>query len=365
MPGGEVVVSASAEVGEPVSCSVSGSFHQWMSQCGGSIALTSYQARRLGFIGFDGARVSPSFHEFADPMGLAQQHNLLALATGGQLTLFANAPMLASHYPARASGRYDALYLPRATYHTGDLRIHDITFGGGEIWFVNTLFSCLATPSPHYSFEPRWTPPFISKLAAEDRCHLNGVAMIDGAARFVTALGETDSTGGWRANKASGGVLLDVQNCEKILRGLSMPHSPRWHQGKLWMLNSGAGELCVVDTHAGTYTPVCSLPGFLRGLSFVGHYALVGLSQIRQTNLFGGLPIKDRFDRLLCGICVIDLRDFRQVGMIEFTSGLHELYEVQFISGVSRPAILLPNDADARRAITSATTAYWLRPEPS
>lgn len=364
MPGGEVVASASAQIGEPVSCSVSGSFHQWMSRCGGCIAVTSYQAQRLGFIGFDGDKVSPSFHEFPDPMGLARQDNLMALASGGQLTLFANAPMLAAHYP-RNTGRHDALYLPRATYHTGDLRAHDIAFGGGEIWFVNTLFSCLSTPSPHYSFEPRWTPPFISKLAAEDRCHLNGVAMIDGAPRFATALGETDTSGGWRANKTAGGVLLDVQSGQTILRGLSMPHSPRWHEGKLWMLNSGAGELCVVDADAGSCTPVCVLPGFLRGLCFVEHYALVGLSQIRQTNLFGGLPIRDRFDRLLCGICVIDLRDGRLIATIEFTSGLHELYEVQFIPGVSRPAILSPTDPDAGRAITCPTIAYWLRPEPS
>ena len=53
---------------------------------------------------------------------------------------------------------------------------------------MNTLFSCLAGLDSRYSFVPRWRPPFISALAAEDRCHLNGLAMVDGdAPAFLVA----------------------------------------------------------------------------------------------------------------------------------------------------------------------------------
>ena len=50
----------------------------------------------------------------------------------------------------------------------------------------NTLFSCLAAASPTHTFRPLWRPPFVSRLAPEDRCHLNGLALRDGEPRYVT-----------------------------------------------------------------------------------------------------------------------------------------------------------------------------------
>jgi uncharacterized protein (TIGR03032 family) len=351
---------------EPVNCSVSDDFHAWMASCGGSIALTTYQGQRVGLIGFDGRRVSPLLREFPTPMGLCVHQDQLALATQCQVILFANAPVLAGSYPGAPSNTYDGIYLPRVTYHTGDLRVHDVAFGQGELWIVNTLLSCIGALSQTSNFEPRWKPPFISNLAAEDRCHLNGMAMIDGIPRFATALGATDVAAGWRSNKASGGVLIDVPSGQNVLTGLSMPHSPRWHDGKLWLLNSGSGELCIVDTNAGKMTTVAVLPGFLRGLGFAGPFALIGLSQIRQSNIFGGLLVKERFPRLLCGVAVVDTRTGRTAGMFEFTSGLHELFEAQFLPGVRRPMILQPGSEEAGRVVTSRAISYWLgSAEPS
>lgn len=345
---------------EPVNCSVSDDFHAWMTSCGGSIALTTYQGQRVGLIGFDGRRVSPLLREFATPMGLCVRGDTLALATKTQVILFASAPALAASYPGATPGSYDALYLPRVTYHTGDLRVHDVGFGEGGLWIVNTLLSCIGILSNTENFEPRWKPSFISSLAAEDRCHLNGMAIIDGRPRYATALGATDTAGGWRANKVSGGVLIDLPSGQNVLRGLSMPHSPRWREGKLWILNSGAGELCVLDAPQGKMTTVAVLPGFLRGLDFAGPYALIGLSQIRQSNIFGGLLVKERFPKLLCGVAVVDTRTGRPVGMFEFSSGLHELFEVQFLPGIRRPMILQPGSDEAERAVSSRAIAYWM-----
>jgi uncharacterized protein (TIGR03032 family) len=232
----------------------------------------------------------------------------------------------------------------------------------GRVWIVNTRFSCLSTLSDEYCFVPEWKPPFVSELAPEDRCHLNGLVMVDGRPRYVTCLGETDSTGGWRENKARGGVLLDVQTGEAILRGLSMPHSPRWHNGQLWVLNSGAGELCTVDVKTGSHRIVCALPGYLRGLSFAGPFVLVGMSQIREHHIFGALPVRDRFEKLLCGVAVVDLRTDQQVGVFEFTRGVQELYEVLFLGNVRRPMILSADKDAARQAFTAPEFSYWLRP---
>ena len=80
---------------------------------------------------------------------------------------------------------------------------------------------------------------------------LNGLAMMDDRPKYVSALGETDTRGGWRANKAKGGCLIDVPSGGIVVRGLSMPHSPRLHEGGLWLLESGTGRLLLMDAATG------------------------------------------------------------------------------------------------------------------
>ncbi len=345
-----------------IECSASDSFQAWLSQAGGSLAITTYQAGKLALVGWNGQQVTVLLRQFPKPMGLAVQGQRLALATHHEVWIFANAPLLAHDYLENQPGRYDTLYLPRIAYYTGDLNIHDLAFGSDTLWLVNTRFSCLAALSKDFSFVPRWQPRFISQVAPEDRCHLNGLAMVDGRPRFVTALGESDKVGGWRPTKATGGILVDVDSGEIVLRGLSMPHSPCWHEGYLWLLNSGTGELWRIDIQSGHYDVVSTLPGFLRGLCCVGNYALVGLCQIREQHIFGGLPVQQRFDRLVCGVAVVDLRSGQLVGMLEFTAGCQELYDVQFLAGVLRPTILNSERPEIRQAVTAPEFSYWLRP---
>jgi uncharacterized protein (TIGR03032 family) len=261
-----------------------------------------------------------------------------------------------------APGRYDALYLPRTTYHTGDLNVHDLAFGRDGLWMVNTRFSCLAGLSHDYCFVPRWKPPFLSALVPEDRCHLNGLAMVEGEPRYVTALGTTDVVGGWRASKATGGVLMEVPSGDVLVRGLAMPHSPRWHDGAVWFLNSGAGELCRCRPGDYGYDVVCRLPAYLRGLCFAGQVALVGMSQIREKHIFGGLPVQAQGERLICGVAAVDVSRGIDLGRFEFTSGCTEAFEVRFLEGVRRPSILNLEQEASRQAFPSPEFAYWLRP---
>ena len=365
-----------ARGGDAIGCAISDAFAAWVARLDGSLAVTTYQAGKVALVGWDGRQVTLLMRDFDKPLGLvvaqpdasvgSSAPAALALATRHEVTFFADAPLLAHDYLEQQPGRYDALYLPRATFHTGDCNAHDLAFdAAGELWVANTRFGCLSRVSRAFSFEPLWKPPFVSEVVPEDRCHLNGLAVVDGRPKYVTCLGATDTPGGWREGKAAGGVVVDVEANEVVLRGLSMPHSPRWnpHDGRLWLLNSGAGEVWRVDPRTGAHDVVATLPGYLRGLCFAGpHHAVVGLCQIRERHIFGGLPVQERFPKLLCALAVIDARSGGTVAMLEFTSGVQELFDVRLLPGTRRPMILnLQKDA-TRQAFTAPQFSYWLRP---
>jgi len=363
-------MTSPASASAPLTCHATPGFHAWLAQSNGSLAISTYQAGTVVLVGFDGRQTTILLRQFTKPMGMALQGNRWAIATQYEVLWFANAPPLAYEYREDQPGRYDALYVPRVSYYTNDLNIHDLAFGNETLWLVNTRFSCLASLSKDFTFIPRWQPPFITELAPEDRCHLNGLAIVDGQPKYVTALGTTDTAGGWRPQKATGGILMEVNSGEVLQTGLCMPHSPRWYGDHLWFLNAGAGELCRFDVKARTVEVVCVLPGFLRGLECVGDYALVGLSQIREQHIFGGLPISERTggavaspeNRLLCGVAIVDLRQGTLTGMLEFTTGCHELYDVKFLPGLQRPMLLNLDKPAVREAIATPDFAYWLRP---
>jgi uncharacterized protein (TIGR03032 family) len=345
-----------------ITCNISDSFAALLANLPGSIAVTTYQAGKVALIGHDGHQVTLLLRQFEKPMGLAVRDQTLALATRHQVTLFANAPLLAHDYLENQPGRYDALFLPRAAYYTGDVNVHDLAFADSELWVVNTRFCCLCTLGPGHSFTPRWKPPFLSDIAPEDRCHLNGLAIVNNQPKYVTALGATDAPGAWRENKAAGGVIIDVPSNEILARGLCMPHSPRFHNGQLYFLNSGTGELCTLDLKNLKVTPIVALPAYLRGLSFAGPYAILGLCQIREKHVFGNLPIQQRVKKLLCGVAIVDLRTGKHIATLEFTTGCQELYEVQFVPNARRPTILNLEKQATRHAFTAPEFSYWLRP---
>jgi len=185
-----------------VECAASAGFVDWLAQAGGSLIVSTYQAGKVAMIGHDGSQVTLLMRQFDKPLGVALEGDLLAIATRNDLMVFANAPLLARDFLEDQPGRYDALFLPRASYHTGDLHANDVVFQGEEVLIVNTRFSCLAKLSHRHNFVPVWRPKFVTDLVPEDRCHLNGVALVDGRPRYVTALGTTDEAGQWRQSKA-------------------------------------------------------------------------------------------------------------------------------------------------------------------
>lgn len=318
--------------------SQSDSFVALLSQLNASLLVTTYQANKLLVVRAAGGGLSTLVRTFDQPMGMALSGRRLALGTRNQIWFLRDAPDIAPRI--EPAGMHDACYLPRSCHVTGDIRCHEIAWAGDEMWIVNTRFSCLCTLDADYSFVPRWRPPFVTALAAEDRCHLNGMAMENDRPRYVTALGDTDTQGGWRPNKAQGGCLIDVPSGEIIARGISMPHSPRLHGGRLWALESGTGRLVLVDAAASRWETVAEVPGFARGLGFAGHYAFIGLSKIRETSTFGGLPIAERLAELNCGVAVVDLQRGEVVGMLDFHTAVEEIFDVQLLPGLRFPEVI-------------------------
>src|SRR5262249_27841493 len=186
--------------------------------------VSTYQAGKLIVVRADGDVTNTHFRTFDTPMGLAYDRGRLAVGTKLDVREFHNQPEVARKLDPPE--KHDAAFLPRHAISTGQIAIHEVAWAGEELWLVNTRFSCLCTLDRRYSFVPRWRPKFVTGLAPEDRCHLNGLGLRDGRPRYVTALGETDSAAGWRETKARGGGLVGEVGRGIILRGLSMAHSP-------------------------------------------------------------------------------------------------------------------------------------------
>ncbi len=325
-----------------------------------SLLVTTYQAGKLVIIAArrDGSGLDLAFRNFTSPMGVAVKPDCdaVALATETQIWHLRNMPALARRLDP--PGEFDACFLPRRADFTGPIDAHEMAWTGGDLWVVNTLFSCLCTLDGVHNFVPRWRPPFVTALAAEDRCHLNGLCCTDGGSKYVTALGETDTPQGWRPGKAAGGCLIDVASGQTVLSGLSMPHSPRLLGGTVWLLESGRGRLDRTDATLAAIEPVTELPGYARGLTFAGPFAFVGLSKIRESATLAGLPIAERKTELSCGVSVVDLARRCELARIEFHSGVEEIFDVQVLPGVLRPFVAGPHPG------LDDVPPIWVVPEP-
>lgn len=312
-------------------------FADWLVTHKTSLAFTSYQSGRVYLVGVDAQGRVAILEIITDrAMGLWADDQRLLVATLNQVWRFENILEPGQHLEGK-----DRHYVAREGRTTGDLDIHDISIDAdGRIVFVNTLFSCLATLSPRHSFKPIWKPPFISRLAAEDRCHLNGLAMREGRPAYVTATSRSDAVNGWRARRGEGGCVIDVATGEIVTEKLSMPHSPRWHDGKLWVEDSGTGYLGTVDLASGAFERRVFCPGFLRGLAFHKNFALVGLSMPREGS-FSGLALDDELKRRdadpWCGVQIIDLRTGDIVEWLRFDAGVSEMFDVAVLPGVRNP----------------------------
>ncbi len=336
-----------------VNKSCSRSLAGWLGQNRLSLAITSYQSGRIYLVGSDkDGRVSFFERIFERAMGVVGNAQRIYLGGLYQLWRFEN--VLRSNEIMH--GQFDKCYVPRNAQTIGDVDIHELGIRkNGKVVFVNTKYSCLSELSPTHSFKAIWKPKFVSKLAPEDRCHLNGLAMVDGEPKYVTAVCRSDSVDGWRDRRQDGGVVIDVETDEIVCEGLSMPHSPRWHNGKLWLLNAGTGYLGWVDFEKKAFVPHAFVPGFARGLSMLGNVAAVGLSKPRNQR-FEGLQLDDELKKRdaepWCGVQIISLTNGDVLNWIRFDGDMGEIFDISFLPGVKNPMMIGLRTPEIRDLIT-------------
>jgi len=316
-------------------------FAPWLASRRTSLAFSTYQTGKLFLVGTSAdAHLSIFERTFNRAMGMCSDGQSIWLSTKYQLWRFENALTPGELYQER-----DRLYVPRVAYTTGDIDLHDVAVeDSGRVVFVATSLSCLGTISERRSFQPLWRPRFISKLVPEDRCHMNGLALRDGRARYVTTVSRSDVADGWRSRRHDGGVVIDVTTNEIVCEGLSMPHSPRWYRDQLWVLNSGRGEFGRVNLETRTFEAMAFCPGYVRGLTFLGDHAVVSLSQPRHDKTFNGLELDAELAKrdavAQCGLQVIDLRSGDISHWLKVESTVTEIYDVVALPGTLRPMAL-------------------------
>jgi uncharacterized protein (TIGR03032 family) len=328
----------------------------WLAGNNLSLAISSYQTGRVYLVGSDKqGRVSFFERLFERAMGIVGNAQRIYLGGLYQLWRFEN--VLRSNEVIH--GQFDKCYVPRNAQTIGDLDIHELGIRtNGKVVFINTKYSCVAELSQTHSFKAIWKPGFISKLAPEDRCHLNGLAMVDGAPKYVTAVCKSDGVDGWRDRRSEGGVVIDIDTNEIVCEGLSMPHSPRWANGKLWVLNAGTGELGWVDFATKAFVPLTFLPGFARGLSITGNTAAVGLSKPRNQR-FEGLQLdaelSTRDIEPWCGVQIVSLVNGDVLQWIRFEGDISEIFDLCFLPNVRNPMMVGLRTPEIRELITFET----------
>lgn len=365
MVDGILRIGTSAEQG--FAFDASRGFSAWLAGQTASLVFTTYEIGKIFAVGIaDDGQLSFSERTFPRPMGLGVHDNGFWAGTLHQVWRFDNYLEPRARYKG-----HDALYVPSVAYTTGDVDVHDIHMQGETPLFAATQFNCIAEPRAGKSFRVLWRPPFIDRFAAEDRCHLNGIAMQDGVPRYVTCVSTTNVAEGWREHRRDGGVVIDVATGETVAAGLSMPHSPRLYDGRLWLLQSGTGELGHVDLSTGQFEPICFLPGFARGLSILGDWAVVCVSLPRdKTKVFQGLALQERLEaeRVAprCMIAVVDLRTGDLRHSIEVGPPISELYDVALIPGVTRPHLIGLKKDDIRFIVNpeACATPPWAANAP-
>ena len=305
-----------------------------------SIVISTYQAGKLIVIGsLKGEEIFQTPISLKKPMGVSLQGNKMAVACFDEIRFFSANEGIHEVINQKHNSEYDKAFLQRATYFTGNLDVHDIEFGQGLLWGVNTIMSCIGVYDINYSFRPKWKPNFISKISPEDHCHLNGMALEDKVPKYATALSQTNVKHGWRKNKMNSGVLMSVPEGKILLEGLSMPHSPRLHHGQLYFLESGKGILQCYDPKTKKKKIVYSFNTFVRGMDILGNVAVIGKSKIRETNKeFNDLKI--RSNSLNAGVILFDLSNKAIIGEINYSSTVEEIYDVKIMKDIRNPAII-------------------------
>ena len=320
-------------------------FTTWMNDHQCSIILSSYSTHHVFTLSLDSkGEITNWFSNIGRAMGInysKSTKNLIISNVGNILTFRDKGSLEHPQY-----GKFDNNFIPQFGYYSGDVDVHDVCeTSTGEIYYVSALFSCVCKPTKNGSFKPYWLPPWISRYAAEDRCHLNGLCLVNDVPRYVTSTCQGDSMGSWRHSGQNGkGIVYDIVENKVVCSGLMNPHSPRWYRDKLWIMESGTGYFGYIDFDKNEFIKCAFVPTFLRGMDFIDNYAIVAGSLPRHDPAFGELPIGSEIEKRsldpTCGVWVINLDTFDAEHQLFFNLPVKELYDVSIIPQTKRTRVL-------------------------
>lgn len=264
------------------------------------------------------------------PKGIYYKSPWLKIATWNNIWTFREYTSV--DITSQISGEHDTVFLPKKFEETGDIGSREIA---GESIAASKL-SCLVTLDDYYSVRPIWKPKWIDRVVAEDRCHVNGIALDKNfGLGYVTALGINNKKDGWRTEPA-GGCVIDAKTGLVIVDNLRMPHSPRLYQEQLWVCDSMRGELSIIDVKTKKRHPFVKFPEFVRGLAFWGDRAIVGLSQMRYTKLgWAAGPGQ-------CGLAAVNLNTAKIEAILPLDA--NEVFDVQVLPG-KKPIVIDPRSS--------------------
>lgn len=330
----------------------------WLEEQKLSLAVSTYQAGKMLFFGpRDDGQLWIFNRNIGHCLGMSfDDKRDFYISTSYGIYHFSN---LLEDSQQTADG-CDLLLHPQTFFVTGDLDTHDLQVtADGRVIFVATQFNCIAELAPSHSFLPIWRPPFVSELVAEDRCHLNGLSLVNGVPKYVTICGVSDQADGWRALRVGGGIVMDIETNEVVCEGLSMPHSPRWHEGVLYVHDSATGYFGRVNMQTKAFEPIAFLPGYLRGLGMYQRTALMGTSMPRGNDIFRGLPLEHEMSRReetpKCGVYFVDLDTGEINAWFQMRGIVDEIYDVVPIVGKRKVMAHSPHsEHDMRRVVSFA-----------
>lgn len=344
----------------PFGCTYSPQIPELLTKLKASIIISTYQAGKLVMISpKDENTLITLPRTFQKPMGIDIIGNKMVVACKDEVVVLENSKQLAEHYPNKPK-TYDSLFVPRITFHTGMVDMHDIAFGKDGIWAINSSFSCLNLITGTHNFIPKWKPKFITDLVSEDRCHLNGLVLKDGYPRYVTALGTGNTHQSWREEIIDGGVLIDLQKDEIIFDKLAMPHSPMLYKNELYMLLSATGQLVKLDLKTKEIEVIKDLDGFCRGMDIIDDYAFIGMSKLRKnSSTFAKLPFAEKAD--FAGIKIIHIPTKAFVGELKYEASVDEIYEVKILKDSIRPNILNTINDIHKYSLSIPGKTFWAK----
>lgn len=346
----------------PFSCSFSPNVPELMSRLNCTLAITTYQAGKIVFISpKNESNLVQLPRTFPKPMGIAleEQGDKMALACKDEITVFKNSKALAFSYPPKPKV-YDSLYMPRSKYYVGPVDIHDLMWGDDGLYAVNTLFSCIAKIGEDYSFTPYWKPPFITEITPEDRCHLNGMAMVNGKPKFATAFCQGNTARSWRDVVTTDGILMDMESNEVIVPNIPMPHSPRIFNNELFLLLSATGEFVKIQINEGKYDVICNLNGFVRGMAHIEDYVFIAISKLREnSSTFAKLDIAGKSKN--AKIMIVHLPTGSVQGEITYHTSVDEIYDIQILPNKIRPNIMNSAKEDHKLGVVLPESTYWAK----